>query len=1606
MKQVKKLLSLALVLCMILTVLPVQAKAESVAITDYQVFLKNLAVLEEYAAAYSAENPGKDPASLTMKYIRAGVEKYASGFWNVIADSEDSKFASFVQNKEASHNATASAENKVNVTGLKNLGVMSTPNGDQVDMGHVFAVMDVSCHNDGSDLYTDAAGWAGDLVDLMVLADSEGITGTLDEMVQEISDNCFLASGEGATFSQAEAFGDLDGYALAQKMLAADYTSGALTGMIKNYYTQTLTEEQRGDFFLKNRLDGVTNSDDIRNAVFASYTSNGVAASLEENQYFASTDLSDLRKACCYAFADYLCMLAGDYVAPVQNIYYTETTSEKTTLTSGVTLERLTAQSADDKQMVYYLATADVSNPYVNVYVNYKNNDPAQGWGMQRVRDQAYAAEARHSDPATENYIPNYNVVVAVNGAGYNMTTGEPAGLLMMEGVEYQAPDGQDDEGYGFFGILKDGSAIIASTEDYYDLKAQGQLMEGIDNFGYTLVKDGELAAEYWDTHTQARETRTAVGITRTGKVVFMVLEGRQEPRSCGGSFAEIAQIMLDAGCVDAINLDGGGSSTMLAQEPGQSDLELVNKPSDGFERSVSSSMIIVSTMPSDETFDHAQLDSDVDYLTVGSTVQVSAAGVSTSGQEIDLPADVTWAVSNENVASVSAQGMVTGLANGQVEVRLMQGDKVVGSKTLSVVVPEVVYFTTQSINAIYGQPAKLPVAALYQGKDVAINEKDISFTLSNSSAGTTEGFTFIGSEASNVKVVSITAHAVNNSGAICGSMSITMFAAGENYFDFENADGGDYLLAWKRTVSNATTSDGITYNIVDVAQPMVTEYTFAMDMTQLPAVQGLDQQTLTQLGINAEDGSAWGLILSLADRISTQTKITSVLTFDADLQVDSSKLTLSSDFFTLDGATLDAATNELTVTLRWKNQTAAIAPDTANPVVILTGIKLTPKSGAAWDAKDRLAVLNTGDVSCDICLRSDLLYSFAQNAENQQAYQVYPFVDPNNNSEKGGRFTGLNTQFQDEYTLNKSLKNGWVFESVGYAYYENGVKYTGVRKVGQYYYDFGTNGVNVGQTKYTGIFQINGVNHYAKEGLLTGGWITEGSDQYYFDANGKAVDGKQIMDEVEMNFENGKLVSGYTGFKKKSDGKTYYYQNGSMYYGWLELDGYWYCFNDATGVITVGDGTANTKMFPTKEAKAKGAYYVFDQQGHALYTFPNGHGYYYWADLPARNQWMRNGNDPEGWYYTNEYGHFVTTPNAKETFQLTLDGKTYTAVKIAIEGVEYTFDNSNGKLLLGSMVYKNERWYYYWAGSPVNDGWFDFDGNTYYAFSDGHLATGAVTIGGKSYMFTPQGILIESGTQIHATLSDGNATMSLKVVDAAQSMTSARLAIWAKNAGQTATLQWIDLEKSGDDWVAEIPMCTFGVKTTDTFEMHVYGVVDGTEALVVNTTLDHMAPAGHSFEHEFDYKCDGCGETRIVDMTRPMVDMFRMYNPNTGEHFYTGSTEERDNLISVGWQYEGVGFTFPLTTGKPVYRLFQPSTGEHLYTMDEAEKAKLMAEGWNYEGIAFNSGFENEVPQFRLHNPNATVGAYHFTASAEERDNLLAAGWEYQGIGWYSLGA
>lgn len=137
------------------------------------------------------------------------------------------------------------------------------------------------------------------------------------------------------------------------------------------------------------------------------------------------------------------------------------------------------------------------------------------------------------------------------------------------------------------------------------------------------------------------------------------------------------------------------------------------------------------------------------------------------------------------------------------------------------------------------------------------------------------------------------------------------------------------------------------------------------------------------------------------------------------------------------------------------------------------------------------------------------------------------------------------------------------------------------------------------------------------------------------------------------------------------------------------------------------------------------------------------------------------------------------------------------------------------------------------------------------------------------------------------------------------------------------------------------------------------------------------------------------------VTVTQNDQAIYRLYNPNSGEHFYTLNNFERNNLKSLGWYYEGIGWNAP-NNGISVYRLYNPNSGEHFYTINSYERDNLKSLGWHYEGIGWYS-ITNGVPIYRLYNKNDTgSGAHHYTNNAVERENLTSLGWRYEGISWY----
>ena len=1264
-------------------------------IKDFDSFITSLNLLEMIAGEYVKENPGKDAATLVIKYIRTGVDRYNSGSWGIMAGYEDTEFAKYVTKMEDAINSQfEDPADMICVTGLKDIHNFNLPNGDRADVGHIFGTMDITNHNKSSQNHADVAGWAGDLVDLLEFSASGKVSGTVEEMVAEISKNYLLVQPSEAgmpSMNQLDMDGDLDAIYIMDQLYAQEYEPGRLTEIFTGYFTEDLDRVQRADFFLRNRLDGISNRNNVREAVYKEYMGNRVISTLEGTREFNVDNLDDLRMAVCYAFADYVCKLAGDYVESTENPYYTVFSSTFETLAPGITQEIKKATSADGKQMVYYVATADVTRSDVDIFVNYNNNDPAAGWAMQRVLDQANAAQNKYGNPESEHYIPNYNVIVSTNAAGYNMSTGEPGGLLVMGGVEYHAVNSE-----GFFGVTKDGKPVFGSAADYNNIY-RGQLRDGVAGFGTTLVKDGKIVGA-----GSGRASRTAIGITKTGKIVLMVFDGRQEPWSCGGNYAEIAQVMLDAGCEFAINLDGGGSTTYVARLPGEEELQVINRPSDGFQRSVATSLFVVSTAPSSTAFDHAVLESETDYLTLNTSVQLTAKGISATGNEAELPENLTWSVSDERWATITQDGLFTGLRNGSVEVYLMSGETVIGSKTMNIVVPDRVYFAKPNIDTVYGATVDLSVGAMYEGKNVAINASDVTLTLSNAKAGTIDGFklTCTANENVGIKSVVVTATLAADE-TIQATANVALYKQGEMSFDFDQATGGDRTLAWYREVTNANAEDANSYIVINPDEDMVTKYTLAIDMTQIPIPARLEELTYMLPGSDVAGASAWTFLLQLAQRISPMSEIRAQVQFDPDVEVDVSDLTLINEYFILKGIEQDEQTNTITMILNWKKQTAAINPNTANPLCIVSGIQLTPKDDADWGSRNRLDIVNSGSVSYKIYMRASALYSFSQKPENQKVYGLYAYTNPNDPEDRGGYFQDTYKNFEDSYTLINALKEGWVNEGDGYAYYVAGSKLTGVQKIEGLFYDFGENGLNAGKTPYTGLFEMNSKIYYAQVGVLKSGWITIDEYFYYFSTSDyTARTGVQTVAGHTYTFgEDGKLLRGE--FYKTDEGVRYFWAGQWIYQRWVELpEGkYWV---SSLGFVSYG-------YFPVKIDHANTSeWHHFDEET-GIHT-GIADGFFYYED---ELHYCDNGLSVEGAIQT-ENGIIYSAPSGK----------------VSVNNACYVAANKCYGCTLQT------GWYYSDAdGYIVANGFAVANGNTYY-FNNYVRAKGLTKVGEKYYFF------------------------------------------------------------------------------------------------------------------------------------------------------------------------------------------------------------------------------------------------------------------------------
>lgn len=142
------------------------------------------------------------------------------------------------------------------------------------------------------------------------------------------------------------------------------------------------------------------------------------------------------------------------------------------------------------------------------------------------------------------------------------------------------------DEGRPAFVVTKSGKLLIVPSNKVP--KDAEEAIAGSD----VLVKNGEDVATREGSLSKTRHPRTAIGFRDGGKtLVLLVVDGRKKGVAEGMTFADLAAEMLRLGCDEAVNLDGGGSSTLVFRDSRKNEAQVMNAPSDGRPRAVANAL-------------------------------------------------------------------------------------------------------------------------------------------------------------------------------------------------------------------------------------------------------------------------------------------------------------------------------------------------------------------------------------------------------------------------------------------------------------------------------------------------------------------------------------------------------------------------------------------------------------------------------------------------------------------------------------------------------------------------------------------------------------------------------------------------------------------------------------------------------------------------------------------------------------------------------------------------------------------------------------------------------------------------------------------------------
>lgn len=187
------------------------------------------------------------------------------------------------------------------------------------------------------------------------------------------------------------------------------------------------------------------------------------------------------------------------------------------------------------------------------------------------------------------------------------------------------------------------------------------------------LVRDGKPVP----SSDPAAHPRTALGFNKDGSKAYLVVIDGRISESRGMTLTELGEYMAELGAYTALNLDGGGSSTLVAREAGETEVEVENTPSDGSQRPVPNGLALFADEGSGRLTGMRLVPTENDrddWLTVFPGLHRDLTALGHDETLSPVPTDPTWRTGSGRVAKINDSGVLTGVRQGSTAVTARSG--------------------------------------------------------------------------------------------------------------------------------------------------------------------------------------------------------------------------------------------------------------------------------------------------------------------------------------------------------------------------------------------------------------------------------------------------------------------------------------------------------------------------------------------------------------------------------------------------------------------------------------------------------------------------------------------------------------------------------------------------------------------------------------------------------------------------------------------------------------------------------------------------------------------------------------------------------------------